>query len=82
MNCHLLSSLRKLRDWSLAFVMALLPQHLIAQLGNADLFPAATYAAHTGAAHAATVATPSVEEPASVASPDAGAAATQANPTR
>lgn len=85
MNCHLLSSLRKLRDWSFAFVMALLPQHLIAQLGNADLFPAATYAAHAGAPRAATVAnaaTPSVEAPPSVASPDAGAADTQASPTR
>ena len=85
MNCHLLSSLRKLRDWSFAFVMALLPQHLIAQLGNADLFPAATYAAHTGAPHAATVpntGSPSVEAPPSVASPDAGATDTQANPTR
>lgn len=79
MRCHLLSSLRKLRDWSLAFVMALLPQHLIAQLGNADHFSVATYAAQ--AVPIVNTAIPSAEESPSAATRDDGAA-TQAKPTR
>ena len=85
MYCHLLSSLRKLRDWSLAFVMALLPQHLIAQLGNADLFPVATYAAQAEAPRAEPVsntANTSVEEPRSATTRDDGVSATRARPTR
>jgi len=83
MYCHLLSSLRKLRDWSLAFVMALLPQHLIAQLGNADHFPVATYAARADATRSvpvANTASPSVETAPSAATRGEGASATQARP--
>ncbi len=85
MYCHLLSSLRKLRDWSLAFVMALLPQHLIAQLGNADHFPVAIYAARADAPRSVPVAnttTPSVEASPSATTPGDGASATQARPMR
>ena len=83
MNCHLLSSLHKLRDWAFAFVMALLPQHLIAQLGNADVFPVASYAAHTETrvVPVANAAAPSAEAPPAEAR-DEGATAMQARPTR
>lgn len=85
MNCHLLSSLRTLRDWAFAFVMALLPQHLIAQLGNADVFPTASYAAHAETPHVvpvANAATASGEAPPSAEVRDPGASATQAGPAR
>ena len=85
MNCHLLSSLRKLRDWALAFIMALLPQHLIAQLGNTELFPTASYAAHAETPHVVPVAnatTPSAKAPPSTEVRDPGATATEAGPTR
>ena len=85
MNCHLLSSLRKLRDWAFAFVMALLPQHLIAQLGNAEFFPIASYAAHAETPHVvpvANAAAPPVQAPPSAEARDEGATATQARPAR
>lgn len=84
MNCHLLSSLHKLRDWAFAFVMALLPQHLIAQLGNAEFFPTASYAVHTETrvAPVANTAAPSVEAPPSTEVGDQGATATRARPAR
>ena len=38
MSCDYLYSLRKVLGWLLAFLMASLPQHLIAQLGDAVVF--------------------------------------------
>jgi hypothetical protein len=49
MSCDFLLSVRKLLSWLLAFLMALLPQHLIVQLTGMDLFRDATYAVVTTA---------------------------------
>ena len=84
MSCDFLLSLRKLINWLFAFLMALLPQHLIAQLGDADLFPIAAYGSEAPKPDAAAVAHAasgtSDEESRDQAKP--GATHTQARPMR
>lgn len=43
MGCDFLFSLHKLLHWLVAFLMALLPQHLMAQLSDTDLLPVPAY---------------------------------------
>lgn len=43
MSANLLFSLRKLLHWLFAFLMALLPQHLISQLSDTEFLPLAAY---------------------------------------
>jgi hypothetical protein len=43
MGCEFLFSLHKLLHWLVAFLMALLPQHLMAQLSDADFLQVPAY---------------------------------------
>lgn len=61
MSCDYLYSLRKVLGWLLAFLMASLPQHLIAQLGDAG-FPSTPHVDVAG------VADPQASAPAAEAS--------------
>lgn len=85
MSCDFLFSLRKWLGWLVAFLMAALPQHLIAQLGNADLLPLSAYVAYFDVPPAAV----DVQAPAQghndakpTAAAGAGAAQTQSRPAR
>ncbi|MET0583164.1 MAG: hypothetical protein ABWX88_02665 [Pseudoxanthomonas sp.] len=84
MNCDFLLSLRKLLGWLVAFLMALLPQHLIAQLTATDFLPIAAYAAESAAPAAAPISKVAAEAPRNE-QPNAtkpGATHTQARPMR
>jgi len=84
MSCDFLLSLRKLLSWLFAFLMALLPQHLIAQLADADLSSIAAYttvASAPGAAPVGNSSAQSLEEDKPVAN-RSGASNTRPRPMR
>ncbi|MEP6906529.1 MAG: hypothetical protein ABI858_00895 [Pseudoxanthomonas sp.] len=64
MSADLLFSLHRLLSWLLAFLMALLPQYVIAKLGEAD-GAVATYTTMADTGHPPAMTNATIEPPAS-----------------